>query len=451
MSDHAPAASWVDWRELVPWDANPRDNDLAVEPVARSVEVYGWGAVIQRQADGHIIAGHTRLKACAWLGAWRLRGPGDPVDPQAPHKDWTTREGAWRLQDAPAPHQVPVRDMPLDDVHAVGLALADNRTGEIADWRYADVQRQYADLPDEIAKATAFSAAELQRHLRGTTKADPTARPPGLDLFADPKSRPGEVYHLGPHSLICGDSRDPATFQALLGDWLVDHTWTDAPYGIAVVGGSRAEDPEARRQAGQMTLQNDDLDEPALTALLAACYANVAQRVRPGGAWYACFAPNECHILRNVLAELGVFRHWLVWDKVNFVFSRRDYHQEAEFIAYGWQPGAGHAWLGDRSQGTLIRVPRPTANPWHPTQKPVQVITDTLGNHVKARDIILDCFGGSGSTLIAADMLGCHARLIELEPAYCDGIRMRWTQHCRATGQDPGPDALEVPDGNPDR
>jgi DNA modification methylase len=239
------------------------------------------------------------------------------------------------------------------------------------------------------------------------------------------------LWLLGGHRLVCGDATDPAVFAALLDGRRADMVWTDPPYGVAYTGKNamlNAWDGGNRLETG---IGSDELDREGLTRLLRDALGNATSACRPGASWWTaapCLA-QPLTAYANVLTELGVWHHTLVWVKDGFVLGRSDYHGRHEQLLYGWVPGAAHTPPRGRSQDSVWEIPRPRSNDTHPTMKPVELIARAIGNHTKSGHLVLDPFAGSGSTLIAADQLNRVAALIELDPAYCDVICRRYQTH----------------------
>lgn len=399
------AAEWVAVEELVPWADNPRDNDDAVAEVAESIKRFGFGApILARQADGEVIAGHTRLKAAARLGL----------------------------------AQVPVRYLDLDPADAHLLALADNKLNERAAWS-ANLAAVLRDLDADGADlcGLGWDADEIKAILDGDVAVelgDTVGDDDVEDVSAEePDSCVGEVYQLGPHRLVCGDSTDPDAWDALLDGRQIDMVWTDPPYGISYVG----------KTEQALTIMNDSLSEDGLGKLLRDSLGLALAHTKPGGAWYvaAPAGPLFC-IFGQELRALEVWRHTLIWSKDRFVLSRSDYHYDFEPIFYGWRPGAAHYFVDDRTKTTTIKCKRPSRNGEHPTMKPVELIEDCINNSSKPGWLVVDPFGGSGSTMIAAAKTGRVAGLIELDPKYCDVIRRRWTRWATANGLEVGTGGL---------
>jgi DNA modification methylase len=239
---------------------------------------------------------------------------------------------------------------------------------------------------------------------------------------------------LGPHRLICGDSRDAGVWEKLLGEERVQCVWTDPPYGVSYVGS-----PVKKRDP----IENDSMDLIELEGFLSDVFGFLLPHTEPGCVWYVA-GPNTspCFAFIKTLLDLGVYKHCLIWLKNQGAFSRCDYHYQHEPIIYGWTPGGGHYWCGRRDLTSVLEFDRPNASPEHPTMKPPELIVHCLENSSLPGWIVCDPFGGSGSTLIASAMCGRVARLIELSPHYCDVIRRRWGRYAADNGLDPGPGAL---------
>lgn len=396
--------------ELTPWAKNPRDNDAAAEELAYTISEVGWTNPILLDKNGTIIAGHTRLKAAFKLGLT----------------------------------EVPTITLDVDGPQAELIAIADNRLSEFAEWdkdALAEILEslQAEGIDTKIAgygdEDLADLLASLDSEPIGPDDIEPEAPP------EDPDSQRGEVYELGPHRLICGDSTDDETFAGLLGDEKADAVWTDPPYGVSLVGGSRA---DASRDG--KTIDGDDLDAGALEKMLRDVFKAVVAHSAPGAPIYvASPGTKKCAAFWSALGPggLGLIRHELVWVKSSPVHNMNlDYPYAHEPILYGWTKGA-HRPLKGSGRSTVFHCDRPGRNKDHPSMKPIKLVEEMLGRSCGKGDIVLDPFGGSGSTLIAAARLGLGSRLIELDPGYCDVIRKRWTAWAKEAGQDPGPGALD--------
>jgi site-specific DNA-methyltransferase (adenine-specific) len=260
---------------------------------------------------------------------------------------------------------------------------------------------------------------------------DPDAVP---DAPAEPVTKVGDRIVVGRHTLVCGDSTDAGAWDKLLAGRQIGMVWTDPPYGVRFSTDHLREwDGSRKRDRNAVDITNDDLDESALEELLRGSLSLAWAHCRAGAAWYVAAPPGPpFRAFAVILAELSVWRQTLSWVKDLFVLGRSDYHYQHEAIFYGWKEGAAHTWNGDRKQTTLLEFDRPKRSADHPTMKPVELVGYCIGNSSNPDDLIADPFGGSGTTLLAAERLGRASALIELDPRYCDVIVRRWEEF---TGQ----------------
>jgi len=234
-------------------------------------------------------------------------------------------------------------------------------------------------------------------------------------------SKPGDIWLLGRHRLLCGDATIADDVAKMMGAERADLVWTDPPYNVAYEGGTG------------LTIQNDDMSGTDFYQFLYDAYLTMFMFTKPGGGIYVAHADTEGVNFRKAMMDAGwLFKQCLVWVKQTFVLGRQDYHWKHEPILYGWSPGAAHTWIGDRKQSTVLEFSKPARNGEHPTMKPVELIEYCMSNSVVPGGLVLDLFGGSGSTLIACEKTGRNARLVELDPKYCDVIVARWEKY---TGQ----------------
>ena len=373
---------------------NPRRGD--VDAVAASLQRFGQRKPIVARADGTITAGNHTWQAAKQLG-------------------WD---------------EIAVVRVDDDDATASAFALADNRTAELGSYDDALLLDliQSIDDKDLLADtgwsddAVADLLAQIGSDLPDLPPPDEAAEPP-----VEPLSKSGDVWVLGGHRVVCGDATDVLAYDALLGGDKADCVWTDPPYGVAIVGGNHSLSPEERKAAGGKTIENDALTISELEDFLRSALGAAIAACRPGSAWYVSAPDGRRGIAFSVvLTELSVWRHSLVWVKDSLVMGRSDYHYRHEPIYYGWTPGGPHDWFGDRSQTTVIEIPRPRRNAEHPTMKPVELVARCLNNSAPRGGLVLDPFGGSGSTLLACEYTGRKGRLIELDPRYVDVICRRW-------------------------
>lgn len=345
--------------------------------------------------DGRVICGNMRLRAAQALG-------------------WAT---------------IPTSYVDLDDVRARTWVVRDNNGyGEWDDTIssfLAQLSRDGGDLTLTGFGAEFLAAMARKDRLAGH---DPDDAPP---LPAQAKSKPGEIYQLGNHRLLCGDATDPNTLQKLITE-PIELLWTDPPYGISYTG----------RTASRLTIQNDDA--AGLHALLTNAFAAADRHLQAAARFYiaAPAGPRHLDFLTAITQTGWTIHQTLVWVKDTLVLGHADHHYKHEPIIYGWKPGGGRVgrgsqptsrWYGDNRQTTVFEHPRPNRSSDHPTIKPVALITTQLTNSSRPNDAILDPFAGSGSTLIAAEQTGRRCYAIELDPRYTDVIRTRYAHH---TGDD---------------
>jgi site-specific DNA-methyltransferase (adenine-specific) len=373
---------------LVAHPRNPnRHGDRQIEMLARIIAHQGWrNPIVVSARSGFVVAGHGRLLAALKAGAVAV-----PVDVQ----EFVTEADEW--------------------AHLV----ADNRIAELAEMDQdglGDLLRDLGGVEDFDLDLTGFDEGELAAMLAepttGETDPDEIPEPPLV-----PTSVPGDVWILGRHRLMCGDSAEPAQMARLMDGRQADLLLTDPPYNVAYEGGTK----EA------MTLANDDMDDAAYRAFLVATLGCAAEVLRDGGAFYCWHGDSEGLNVRGACADTGLkVRQCLIWVKSSMVMGRQDYQWRHEPCLYGWKKGAAHTWLADRSQTTVLEFDKPSRNGEHPTMKPVPLFSYLIQNSCAPGGMLLDPFGGSGTSLIAAEQTGRNARLMELDARYCDVIVRRW-------------------------
>lgn len=252
------------------------------------------------------------------------------------------------------------------------------------------------------------------------------------DALADKapaRTKLGDLWELGPHRLVCGDATDPSVLAAVMGDDRAECVWTDPPYGVKIAAKNEYLNSVGPSNRVTDPLSNDDLSNDDLLAMLRSALANVAAHCLPGAAFYVAAPAVSLHLLTGAaLNELGIWHQTIQWVKNNATFSPSgvDYHWQAEPIFYGWLPNGAHRYHGGRKQTTVWEIDRPKASPEHPTMKPVALVERALMNSTLQGEIVADPFCGSGTTLIAAEQTDRIARVVELDPRYCDVIVARW-------------------------
>lgn len=393
---------------LVPYSRNARQHGATqIQQIAASILEFGWTLPVLADAEG-TVAGHARVLAAEVIyeAGQRIRLPnGDLIpDGTVPVLDCTGWSSAQRR----------------------AYILADNRLAEVATWDSEILSEELSSLLDmgfdvELLGFEADDLVALRPHavMDGVLDVDEAPEPPAV-----PVTRPGDLWQLGDHRLLCGDARDANAMQRLLAGAMADLVITDPPYNVAYEG----------KTAKRMHIANDDMSDGAFGQFLLLAYRNIAASCRQGACVYVFHADTEGTTFRRAFEAAGLkLAQCCVWVKQAFVLGRSDYHWQHEPVLYGWKPGAAHEWHGDRAQSTVWTFDRPSWSEEHPTMKPVALLAYLIGNSSRAGELVLDPFAGSGSTLMACEATGRRARVIELDPRFCDVIVQRWTS---ATGLD---------------
>lgn len=370
---------------LCPYPGNPRRGDLAA--IKESLEANGlFRPIVANRRNNEVLAGNHTVRAAKELG-------------------WTEIAVSW---------------VDVDDEQAARIVLTDNRTNDLAGYDNETLADLLIELPS--LEGTGYDRDDLDALLADLgVKPEIADEPPPLPSAA--RAKPGDLYELGPHRLICGDARNPDAYRALLGKKKADLLWTDPPYGVSYEGKTEA----------KLRIEGDDQD--GLGELLADALAEADAALAEGSPLYIAHPGGELSLTFG-LAFLGAgwsLRQTLIWVKDSIVLGHLDYHYRHEQILYGYKPGEGRlgrggaGWHGDDAQASVLEFPRPKASREHPTMKPPELIEHCLRNSSRPSALILDPFAGSGSTLSACEASGRAARLIELDPRYCDVICDRYT------------------------
>jgi DNA modification methylase len=387
--------------KLIPYARNARTHTPEqVAQVAASMVEFGWTNPILVGADGIIIAGHARLEA------------------------------ARKLKIAEVP--VIVLDH-LTETQRRALVLADNRLALSAGWDEELLRVELESLKEDDfdLDLVGFTEDEIEDILAGPEEpayglTDPDAVPDEQEHVV---SVLGDVWIMGEHRLLCGDATILADVERVMAGRLADLVFTDPPYGVAVASrvGTKGLSSAEARELGTNKIANDELSIPALTEFLRTVFGNILVATRNGACWYVCAPHGPMGLPFSItLQEIDVWRHSLVWVKDSLVMGRMDYHYRHEPIYYGWTPGGPHNAVPTRDQDTVWEFARPKRSLEHPTMKPVELVEHAITNSTKPRDVVLDAFGGSGTTVIACQKTGRASRAIELLPKYCDVIVRRW-------------------------
>ena len=379
--------------ESIPYINNPRNNDDAVDAVASSIKNFGFKVPIVIDGQNEIINGHTRLKAAKKLG----------------------------LKEVPV---IIADDLSPEQIKA--FRLADNKVGEIATWDENLLAIELEGLADLDFDMEQFGFEELDFDEENEIIEDEFDE----ELPEEPKSKLGDVYQLGRHRLLCGDSTDSAKVAALLGGAQADLWLTDPPYNVALgMGGSFDEARKRHRRTDGLVIMNDKMENDDFREFLVKCYSAAKENMKAGATFYVWHADSEGYNFRGAALDIGwQVRQTLIWNKNSMTLGRQDYQWKHEPCLYGWNDGAGHAWYSDRKQTTILNFDRPTVSKEHPTMKPIALFDYQIKNSSKAGDIVLDSFGGSGTTIMACEQNGRCGYLMELDPRYVDVIIRRWEE-----------------------
>lgn len=378
---------------LIYYAKNSRTHsDEQVVQIAASIKEFGFVNPILIRSDKTIIAGHGRAMSARKLGMDKV--PCIILD-----------------------H--------LTETQARALVIADNKIAANAGWNIDMLKVEFADLEamDFNLALTGFGLDEIASLLapgetQGLTDEDAVPEAP-----VTPVTVPGDIWVMGNHRLMCGDSTSVDAMQALVKGQLVDMWLTDPPYNVAYEGKTK----------DALKIKNDSMADDQFRQFLRDACVTASTVMKPGAVFYIWHADLEGYNFRGACRDAGwTVRQCLIWKKSTMVMGRQDYHWKHEPCLYGWKDGAGHLWAADRKQTTILEFEKPSRNGEHPTMKPVGLFAYQMLNNTKGGDLVLDSFGGSGTTMIACEQHGRFARLMELDPVYCDVIVKRWQEF---TGQ----------------
>jgi DNA modification methylase len=381
---------------LRPDPANPRRiSDEELDALERSIRQFGFvQPVLARRQDGTVIGGHQRLIAARRLGLATV-----PV--------------IWL-------------DVSVNQARLLNLAL--NKIS--GSWDDQLLARLLADLqasPEVDLSLSGFGEGEVRDLLRSLETREKAERPESFDLDAAleeatraPRTKPSELWALGEHRLLVGDSTKAEDVERVLAGRRAAMAFTDPPYNVSL-----GDHGGQQRGSRKRRIANDSMDPIAWETFVRAWARTLLAFV--DGALYVCMSSKELGLVSRVLAEEG--GHWsdtVIWAKDRFVLGRADYQRSYEPIWYGWREGASHHWCGDRDQGDVWEIARPSDAPLHPTMKPLPLMERAIANSSKAGDLVLDAFLGSGSTLVACERTGRICAGVELDPVYADVVLARF-------------------------
>lgn len=382
--------------KLIPYGRNPRKNDHVIEQMAGAIQEFGFRIPIIAKSTGEVVDGHLRLKAALHLGLETV-----PVV----------------LADDLTPMQIKA------------FRILANRSATWADWDedLLRLELEELQLDDFDLSLTGFDDDEIAELLAGeeTTTEGNTDEDAAPEVPVTPVSNSGDVWIMGQHRLLCGDSTDATSYDTLLGNERVAMIFQDPPYNV-----DYANTAKDKLRGTNRPILNDNLGDGFQDFLLAAFKPALA---RCNGAVYVAMSSSELDTLQAAFrAAGGKWSTFIIWAKNTFTLGRSDYQRQYEPILYGWPEGATRHWCGDRDQGDVWYFNKPRVNDLHPTMKPVELVERAIRNSSRPGDVVLDPFGGSGTTLIAAEKSGRQARLIELDPKYVDVIVRRWQEYAGA-------------------
>lgn len=362
--------------EIKMYENNPRNNDGAVEYVANSIKEFGFKVPIVLDKNNIIVAGHTRYKAAKLLNITEI--PCIIADD-------------------------------LSDEQVKAFRLIDNKAAELASWDIDLLNLELENIKDIDMELFDFQISNILDNVVDDEYE--------VELPEDPKTKNGNIYKLGNHYLMCGDSTNAEDVKKLMNNQLADLIVTDPPYNVNYDG----------KTDNNLKIMNDNMENNQFYSFLESAFINLYESIKDGGSIYVFHADTEGLNFRKAMMSSGFkLAECLVWVKNAFVMGRQDYHWKHEPVLYGWKPGASHYFINDRSQSTVLEFDKPIRNEEHPTMKPIDLITYLINNSSKKDEIVLDLFGGSGTTMIACEQTNRKAFIMELDPRYCDVIVDRW-------------------------
>jgi site-specific DNA-methyltransferase (adenine-specific) len=364
--------------ELIPYENNPRNNEKAVDAVAASIKEFRFRQPIVIDANNVIICGHTRLLAAKKL----------------------------KMKTVPC---VMADDLTEEQIRA--YRLADNKVAELAGWNDGLLSFEMSCIHEVDMSAFGFEMPQDAEQCEAVED-DYDEEPPAV-----PKSKLCDIYQLGDHRLMCGDSTNLDDVKKLMNGELADMLLTDPPYNVAYEGKTK----------DKLKIQNDSMEDTQFREFLRSAFSTAYDVMKAGAVFYIWHADSEGYNFRGACHDVGLnVREVLIWNKNSMVLGRQDYQWKHEPCLYGWKDGASHLWASDRKQTTVIDFKRPSKADIHPTMKPVGLFDYQIKNNTKGGDIVLDLFDGSGTTIMACQQNGRKAYCMELDPRYVDAAIDRW-------------------------
>lgn len=367
-------------KALKPYEKNTRKHtDYDVGEIAKSITECGFNDPIGVYGESlTIVEGHGRLLAAKKLG----------------------------MKEVPC-----IRLDHMTDEQRRKYAILHNKTAELSAFDFDNLAIELEDLDFSNFDFT-FGIEEDEEE---TEIVEDEA--PEVDEDAEPIAKLGDIWQLGRHRLMCGDSTSIEDVEKLMGGQLADMLLTDPPYNVAYEGKTK----------DRLTIQNDSMDNDSFRQFLRDAFSSADAVMKQGAVFYIWHADSEGYNFRGACFDIGwKVRQCLIWNKNSMVMGRQDYQWKHEPCLYGWKDGASHLWASDRKQTTVIDYQKPNASKIHPTMKPVGLFDYQIKNNTKGGDIVLDLFNGSGTTIMACEQNGRVARCMELDPRYVDACVKRW-------------------------
>jgi DNA modification methylase len=361
--------------------------------IEKSLRKLGAGRSILLDKNGKVIAGNKTLENAVNAGF----GDDDIIVVQTTGKQIVA---------------VQRMDLDLDSKMGKEMALADNATAKAniewdtealsADWSSDELNDWGIDGDGWTSPSNALNSEAVEDGFEV-----PDIEAVQTDIVT------GDLFEIGGHRLLCGDSTNSEDMANLMGGCIADMVLTDPPYGVSYVGKTK----------DAMTIENDAMTDVQTFELWEGALAALWPTLKDGGAIYATVPPGRLQLgFMRVMEELGALRQVMVWNKSSMVMGHSDYHYKHEPILYGWKPGAAHYFTPDRTKTIVLDFDRPQRNGEHPTMKPIPLWGELMGNSSRNGEIVIDPFSGSGTTMVAAEQIGRKARCMELDPKYCQVI-----------------------------
>lgn len=390
MSAIAPRIEYREVNELLHYPGNAwTHSDAQITMIANSIREYGFTNPVLVDAAGVIIAGHGRVRGAQQVGMSHV---------PCVSLDWLT----------PA--------------QCRAYRLADNQIGLMAGWDEDILAAEIKALQD-IGYDISLSGFD-DDFLQDLIAPHQSSETGDVDSVPSPPQRPvsanGDVWIMGRHKLMCGDSCDSSAVAHFMASDRSTLLITDPPYNVSYKG----------KAAEELRIENDNMSRASFRRFLTDAYASADAVMCPGAVFYIWHSDSYTDFFRSAAIEAKWrISQCLIWAKNHFALGRSDYHFRHEPCLYGWKEGAPHFWGGDRSQSTVLEFDRPHVNDVHPTMKPLALFEYLICNSSKPGGVVLDTFAGSGTTLLACDNTGRTNRSIEIDPRYCDVIIQRWQKH----------------------